>query len=397
METIQPSVPTQPGTPAPDAGGATKAMRSAYNRAGLGIFAVYNVLQLVGSLLFGGAVGVLVVTKLLSQLMDADLDVTNLPQMISRIMQMLSEPKAHFILILFYTLGSVVGMLVGLLVLRAILGKSAPVEKRSLGAGKFLMVVLMSFGLWGVGALFGNLPSFFNVNESLGTEFLQQGAGAWLMYLYVCIGAPFFEELVCRKLLLDKLHPFGEGFAAIASGLLFGLIHGNSAQFFLAFLLGTLFAMVYLRTGKVIYTMLLHAIINTTASLPDLFQLGGIDIVLGWDIAVGCLVVAGLITLIVMRKDAILHPIKSTVENANRSAWRNVGMILYRIFGLVTLVSTDLILIYGSFSSGQGPASLLRLIPTAAAIVLVLLLPRLTRRFEGKPAEPSDEGAALAS
>ena len=48
METIQPSVPTQPGTPAPDAGGATKAMRSAYNRAGLGIFAVYNVLQLVG-------------------------------------------------------------------------------------------------------------------------------------------------------------------------------------------------------------------------------------------------------------------------------------------------------------------------------------------------------------
>ena len=70
--------------------------------------------------------------------------------------------------------------------------------------------------LWGVGAALGNLPSFFGATEAGGLDQLLSGKDAWPMLLYTCIGAPLFEELVCRKLLLDKLHPYGEGYAAIS-------------------------------------------------------------------------------------------------------------------------------------------------------------------------------------
>ena len=66
------------------------------------------------------------------------------------------------------------------------------------------------------------------------------------------VGAPIVEELTFRKALLDGLHGTHEGYAAVISGLLFGLMHGNHMQFFLAFFLGMLFAMVYQRTGRII-------------------------------------------------------------------------------------------------------------------------------------------------
>lgn len=387
MEVIQP-VAIEPA-PAPD--GETKAMRSAYNRGVLGLFVEINLFQIVATLILSVAAGVLAVLKVVPLIQAQGLKPMGLLQNPETLIDLLKTYGILRWIIVFYAIGATVGMIVGILVMRPIVGKSTPIEKRRLGIGKFLLVVLFSFGLWGVGAALGNLPSFFGATEAGGLDQLLSGKDAWPMLLYTCIGAPLFEELVCRKLLLDKLHPYGEGYAAIASGLLFGLIHGNSGQFFLAFLVGLLFAMVYLRTGRVLYTILLHAIINTTASLPSFFSMANVDIELGWNIGAGVLVAAGLVALIVFRKDALLHPQKSTVLNANNAAWRNVGMILSRVFFLVSLVFTDLLMMALPLLQGGSPAGLLRLIPMTAAIVLVLVLPKLTRRFEA-PAPEMTEG-----
>lgn len=80
--------------------------------------------------------------------------------------------------------------------------------------------------------------------------------------LVVGIAGPVVEELMFRKMFVDRLRPYGDALAVFLPALMFGLIHGNLYQFFYAFLLGMIFSYVYLRTGKIVYSTLIHIFIN---------------------------------------------------------------------------------------------------------------------------------------
>ena len=95
-------------------------------------------------------------------------------------------------------------------------------------------------------------------------------------FLCVSIFAPFFEEWLCRGMVLRGLLNFkrkGEdgqrgirpAYAIILSSLFFGLIHLNPWQALPAFALGCLFGYVYYRTGSLKLTMLMHFTNNTFA------------------------------------------------------------------------------------------------------------------------------------
>ena len=92
----------------------------------------------------------------------------------------------------------------------------------------------------------------------------------WAAGLVIAVAAPIFEEIVYRKLVIDRLRRYGDLFAVVVSGLIFGLIHGNFSQFFYATLLGFLFALVYLYSGKLRYTIALHIAINFIGSVYTL-------------------------------------------------------------------------------------------------------------------------------
>ncbi len=359
-------------------------MKRAYNRAGISMLVQYQSLQMIGSI-FVVIAAVIVSFVLIVPQLQGDVRLS-----MDSIMTLLRETGGIRWILLVYVLGMIVGMTVGLLIIRKILTERVPLEKKSLSLGQFLVVALMTYGLWGIGVLIGNLPMFFGVTESNGMDELLNGlkTEAIPMYLYMVIGAPIFEELACRKFLLDRLHPYGEGFAMLVSALLFGLIHGNSGQFFLAFFIGLLFAMVYMRTGRIVYTMLLHGMINLTATLPEFFALADIDILLGWNIAVIALGVIGMIVLLLRKKahDPLLSPTVSDFAGATNATWRNPGMIIMRVFGLVTLVTTDLLMLAMSLLNEQSAWALLRLPISALALVTVLLLPKFSKRFE-QPAE----------
>ncbi len=81
-------------------------------------------------------------------------------------------------------------------------------------------------------------------------------------FLCLAVLAPIFEEFLFRKLLLDRISAYGDGIAAFLSAFLFGVVHCNLYQFFYAFLLGLLFAYVYLHTERLRYGILLHAAFN---------------------------------------------------------------------------------------------------------------------------------------
>lgn len=83
----------------------------------------------------------------------------------------------------------------------------------------------------------------------------------------LCVLPPILEELVFRKYLYTKLGGCGDHAYIFLSGLYFGLFHGNLNQFVYAFLLGMVLAWLYLATGRVVWGMAIHAIINIFGSL----------------------------------------------------------------------------------------------------------------------------------
>ena len=90
----------------------------------------------------------------------------------------------------------------------------------------------------------------------------------WVNFLLVSIMAPFFEEWLCRGMVLrgllnnGKMHPV---WAILISALFFALIHANPWQALPAFALGCLFGYVYYKTGSLWLTMIMHFTNNTLA------------------------------------------------------------------------------------------------------------------------------------
>lgn len=151
------------------------------------------------------------------------------------------------------------------------------IPQKKMGLGKFLLFVMMGAGIVGVGGILGSIvhnaitAPYGSTDSTLST--LMMNSGMFMRVLTVGICAPIFEELVFRKLLVDRLIKYGEFIAILTSGLFFGLFHGNFQQFFFAFGLGCLWAFVYARTGRIRYTIGMHMIINNSTSIVTVYLL----------------------------------------------------------------------------------------------------------------------------
>ena len=99
------------------------------------------------------------------------------------------------------------------------------------------------------------------VSEMLGQSSI------WIDVLFVAVLVPVLEELLFRKLLCDRLLPLGEGYAILLSSVIFGLSHGNLFQFCYAFFVGLIFSLIYVKTGRIIYTVLYHVFLNFTGGV----------------------------------------------------------------------------------------------------------------------------------
>ena len=85
--------------------------------------------------------------------------------------------------------------------------------------------------------------------------------------IFMVIIGPILEEILFRKILCSKLLPLGEGYAILISSAIFGLFHGNFYQFAYAFLVGAIFALIYVKTGKLIYSIIYHMGLNLLGSV----------------------------------------------------------------------------------------------------------------------------------
>ena len=95
--------------------------------------------------------------------------------------------------------------------------------------------------------------------------------GICLVLLANCFFPAFVEEFVFRGLVLGSLKQYGEGFAVLASSILFGLIHGNFEQIPFAFLVGLVLGFIAVQTGSLWVGMAVHAANNFVSVLFSYF------------------------------------------------------------------------------------------------------------------------------
>ena len=90
-------------------------------------------------------------------------------------------------------------------------------------------------------------------------------AGNILYFIIIAIVPPLFEEFVFRGVILGRLRRYGDGFAILASSLLFGLFHGNFIQIPFAFFVGLVLGFVVVRTNNLWVAVAIHFINNAFA------------------------------------------------------------------------------------------------------------------------------------
>ena len=152
-----------------------------------------------------------------------------------------------------------------------------PPERHALGFGRGMLLFIIGICAMMAGALIGNMVSY-GISSLTGAEISNSTIDAIsemdpipTILVSVIIG-PVMEELMFRKFLIDRLRIFGEKKIMVLSALMFALFHTNVYQFFYAFLLGLVLAYIYLRTGRIRYTILFHMLINFLfGAVPMLF------------------------------------------------------------------------------------------------------------------------------
>ncbi|MDO4294153.1 MAG: type II CAAX endopeptidase family protein [Eubacteriales bacterium] len=243
---------------------------------------------------------------------------------------------------------------------------AAPVASRPMTKGQGVTAFLMCYGLMYAGNLAGQLVTLL-IGLAKGSDVVNPvldtvtGLNLWVTFAVTVLLAPVTEEYLFRKLLVERTVRYGEGVAVLCSGLVFGLFHGNLNQFAYAFLLGLFLAYLYVKTGRLRYTILIHMAINFVGSVLPLWllektgyseimaslqsagtekmallmeNLPGLTIFGSYASLVLLTAAAGIILLFVSRRKFVCRPGASGLSKKQLAAAAagSLGMILYGVF-----------------------------------------------------------------
>lgn len=246
-----------------------------------------------------------------------------------------------------------------------------------LGVRRWLSLLLMGFPIMYGGSIIGQLLSqlLSNGKDLNSVESATSVAGPQdlaVQFMMFVVLAPLVEEFVFRKCLIDRLRPFGEKLAIMTSALLFGLMHGNLYQCFYAFGWGLLWGYAYLRTGRIRYSIGLHASVNFIGGIiaplvtsdVDLDALDSLDesdpqalmqylqengvgllLLLGWILLILGLSIAGLVMLILWRHTFMLTATEGDLAPGNRyrTALGNPGVVSFMVLTGLLIIGTPLL------------------------------------------------------
>ena len=255
----------------------------------------------------------------------------------------------------------------GLLIMRKLPAQTP--QDNKLGTKNFLVFLPICFCLMYGGNLIGTMLSVLlsgGTAQNTVAEYAMDSSP--MKILVMVILAPLLEEYVCRKQIIDRTRQYGEKVAVFLSALTFGLLHQNLFQFFYAFGLGLVFGYIYIRTGRLRYTVLLHGIINFMGAViaPWLISLLDMDALMNMDpnaapeelmalyaeILPGLMVfllyalfligmaITGLVLLILKCRQLVWKEADAQLPKgtAVKTVYLNVGMVLYVLLCVASII-----------------------------------------------------------
>ena len=247
------------------------------------------------------------------------------------------------------------------------------IEKRKMKVGHWILAFFMCYALMYVSNLIGQVITTVIglMKGSLVQDAIVEVATSLnpaISFIFMVICAPVLEEIIFRKLLVDRMIKYGEGVAIVVSAFMFGMYHGNLNQHVYAFVLGLFFAFIYVKTGKLIYTIILHMVINFMGSVAGVFILKLLNmeelmeiatitdpaemmeatmsilpallILMVYLVFIFGVVITGIILLIVKRKKFTLRQAQVQIPKGKRfkTVAVNAGMILFSAFWITMIV-----------------------------------------------------------
>lgn len=228
--------------------------------------------------------------------------------------------------------------------------KDAPVpERHSMKPWQIILAFMCAYGLLVVGNMVGlSLTTGIGLlkGDSVENPLINviTGGNLWISAIYMVLLAPLFEEILFRKLICDQTLRYGQGTAVVVSGMVFGLFHLNFNQFFYAFLIGCLFAFIYVKTGSIWYSVILHMMVNFVGSVLGGLMMTSIDmespvgmaVYAVYGICIYAIAIAGIVLLLVNKSKYKMQAGEVTLEKGTRfrTVVLNPGMLLYCILCL---------------------------------------------------------------
>lgn len=247
------------------------------------------------------------------------------------------------------------------------------IEKRKMTAGQYVLSAITCIGLAYAANILGlimtTLIGMFTGNavENPITSVVTS-MSPWSVLFYTVICAPIMEELVFRKLIVDRAVRYGQGVAVVVSGVMFGLFHGNLNQFVYAAVIGSFLAFLYVKTGNLKITISMHMLFNFMGGFLPTVLLGKLDLEsylesgsmselqelmqqkVGWFLLYGLLLlfilgmfVAGVVLFIVFaaKKKFVFLPGETAIPRQLKLslALGNAGMAVFGLFWVIQIIS----------------------------------------------------------
>ncbi len=267
-----------------------------------------------------------------------------------------------------------IGYPIMILLIRLVPASKEPVEKKKMSIGKWICAFIMCYACLYLSNIVGTIITSIIGVLKQGTVNnvvldITSNVSMPTMILVMVIGAPIAEEIIFRKLLVDRVIPYGEGLAIFLSGLMFGLFHGNLNQFAYAFVLGAFLAFIYVRTRNIIHTIAIHMAINLLGSVVATFileksgfmevyeqmmtmtdetalmqlvmnNMGGLAVYMIYACVLFLVVIIGIVLLVVKRGSFKLQPVESALQKGQRFkvVFLNVGMILFCAYWVYEII-----------------------------------------------------------
>lgn len=96
--------------------------------------------------------------------------------------------------------------------------------------------------------------------------------GFLLSFIATAIVPALVEEFACRGIVLELLKKYGQGFAIVASSIIFGIMHGNFEQIPFAILVGLILGYIYVKTESIWTGVLVHGVNNAVSVIFTYLQ-----------------------------------------------------------------------------------------------------------------------------